>query len=112
LDRVFRAFECRPRRAIARLAAQEKCAISQFSTKLGISQAGASKHVRILFDAGLLSKTRQGRYRLLDQRVTLAYLKGKDAKSEGAHGTCEQQQPGPCCMTLRSTTLLGDRRTQ
>jgi len=40
--------------------------------------------------------------------MALAYLKDKDAESEAAHGTCEQQH-GPCCMTLRSATLLGDR---
>ena len=51
------------RRTIARLAAGERCAVTQFSGKLGISQAGVSKRIRVLVDAGLQSKTRQGRYR-------------------------------------------------
>ena len=63
LDRLFRALASAPRREILRLAARQKCAVTQFATQLNMSQPAVSKHVRILVDAALLTKTRDGRYR-------------------------------------------------
>jgi DNA-binding transcriptional ArsR family regulator len=63
LDRVFRALASEPRRKIMRLAARERCAVTQFAAQLKISQPAVSKHIRVLVDAGLLSKTPDGRHR-------------------------------------------------
>ena len=63
LDRLFRALASAPRREILRLAGRQRCAVTQFATQLNVSQSAVSKHVRVLLDAALLSKTRDGRYR-------------------------------------------------
>ena len=63
LDRLFRALASAPRREILRLAARQKRAVPQFAAQLNMSQPAVSKHVRVLVDAALLSKTRDGRYR-------------------------------------------------
>jgi DNA-binding transcriptional ArsR family regulator len=63
LDRLFRALASAPRREILRLAARQKCAVTQFATQLNMSQPVESKHVRVLVDAALITKTRDGRYR-------------------------------------------------
>jgi len=63
LDRLFRALASAPRREILRLAGRQRCAVTQFATQLNVSQSAVSKHVRVLVDAALLSKTRDGRYR-------------------------------------------------
>lgn len=63
LDRVFRALASAPRREILRLAARERCAVTQFAAQLKMSEPAVSKHVRVLVDAALLSKTREGRFR-------------------------------------------------
>ena len=63
LDRVFRALASAPRREILRLAAREKCTVTQFVTQLKMNEPAVSKHVRVLVDAALLSKTRKGRFR-------------------------------------------------
>lgn len=62
LDRVFRALASAPRRQILRLAARERCAVTQFAAQLKMSKPAVSKHVRVLVDAALLSKTREGRF--------------------------------------------------
>ena len=63
LDRLFRALASERRRRILRLAARQKCAVTHFATRLNMSEPTVSKHVRVLVDAALLSKTRDGRYR-------------------------------------------------
>src|SRR5260221_3458572 len=63
LDRIFRALASEPRRKIGRLDARERCAVTQFAAQLKISQPAVSKHIRVLVDAGLLSKTPEGRHR-------------------------------------------------
>lgn len=63
LDRVFRAQARARRREILLLAAREKCTVMQFVAQLKISEPAVSKHVRVLVDAALLSKTREGRFR-------------------------------------------------
>ena len=62
LDRVFRALASAPRRQILRLAARERCAVTQFAAQLKMSEPAVSKHVRVLVDAALLSKSREGRF--------------------------------------------------
>jgi len=62
LDRLFRALASEPRRKILRLAAGERSAVTQFVSRLKMSQPAVSKHVSVLVDAGL-SKTREGRHR-------------------------------------------------
>ena len=62
LDRLFRALASGPRREIMRLAAREKCAVTQIAAQLKMREPAASKHVRVLVNAALLSKTREGRY--------------------------------------------------
>ena len=69
------------RRTIARLAAGERCAVTQFSGKLGISQAGVSKRIRVLVDAGLQSKTRQGRYRWCRFRPSALSRRARSSRS-------------------------------
>jgi DNA-binding transcriptional ArsR family regulator len=59
LDRLFRALASAPRREILRLAARQKCAVTQFARHLNMSQPAVSKHVRVLVDAALLSKTEE-----------------------------------------------------
>src|SRR5713226_4146811 len=63
LDRIFRALASEPRRKILHLAARERCAVTQFATQLKMSQPAVSKHIRVLVDAGLLSKTPEARPR-------------------------------------------------
>jgi DNA-binding transcriptional ArsR family regulator len=58
LDRIFRALASQPRRMILRLAARQRCAVTQFAAQLKMSEPAISKHVRVLVDAELLSKTR------------------------------------------------------
>lgn len=62
LDRVFRALASAQRREILRLAAPDRCAVTQFAAQLKMSEPAVSKHVRVLVDAALLSKTREGRF--------------------------------------------------
>jgi DNA-binding transcriptional ArsR family regulator len=59
LDRIFRALSSEPRRKILRLAARERCAVTQLAAHLKISQPAVSKHIRVLVDAGLLSKAQR-----------------------------------------------------
>ena len=61
LDRLFRALASAPRREILRLAARQKCAVTQFAAQLNMSEPAVSK-LRVLVDAALLTKTRDGRY--------------------------------------------------
>ena len=63
LDRLFRALASERRRRILRLAARQKCAVTHFVEQLDLRQPAVSKHVRVLVDAALLTKSRDGRYR-------------------------------------------------
>ena len=45
------------------MAAWQRCAVTQLAPQLKMSQSTVSKHVRVLVDRDLLSKTREGRYR-------------------------------------------------
>lgn len=61
LDAVFHALSDPTRRAmLARLADQEHT-VGELATPFSMSLAGASKHIRVLEQAGLVSRTVQGR---------------------------------------------------
>lgn len=61
LDRVFHALSDATRRAmIARLSGGER-SIGELATPFAMSLAGASKHVRVLEDAGIVRRRRAGR---------------------------------------------------
>lgn len=62
LDRLFRALASGARRDILTLAARERCAVTQLAAVLKMRQPAVSKHVRVLVEAALLSKTRNGRF--------------------------------------------------
>ena len=62
VDRAFRALASSTRRQILRLAARDRCAVTQFAAQLKMSEPAVSKQVRVLVDAALLSKTREGRF--------------------------------------------------
>jgi DNA-binding transcriptional ArsR family regulator len=61
LNRIFRALASEPRRQILRLTAQERCSITQLATQLNMSHPAVCKDVRVLVDAKMVSKTREGR---------------------------------------------------
>lgn len=66
LDRLFRALADRTRRDIvARLLAGEEASVSTLAGRYAMSFAAVQKHVAVLQQAGLVSKRRQGRERLV-----------------------------------------------
>lgn len=65
LDRVFHALADHTRRAIMRDISDAPRSISEVAKPHKISLAAVSKHVRVLEDAGLLSRERKGRTHML-----------------------------------------------
>lgn len=63
LDRLFRALASARRREILRFAALERCTVTQLADQLKMNEPAVSKHVRVLVDAALLSKSQEGRFR-------------------------------------------------
>lgn len=61
LDRVFHALANESRRAMLRRLAAGERNIGELAQPLAMTFAGASKHVRVLEDAGLVSRRVQGR---------------------------------------------------
>lgn len=61
LDDVFSALANPTRRGMLRLLAQEDQTIGELAAPFAITFAGASKHVRVLEEAGLLVRTVRGR---------------------------------------------------
>lgn len=61
LDAVFQALSDSTRRTMLRLLAHGECSIGELGAPFRMSFAGASKHVRTLERAGLVSRTVQGR---------------------------------------------------
>lgn len=95
LDRLFRALASAPRREIVRLAARQKCAVTQLATQLNMSQPSVSKHIRVLVDAALLTKTRDGRYR---------WCRLRRSALEPAHESIEELcEIGPLISRRRAT---------
>lgn len=61
LDDVFSALANPTRRGMLRLLAEESHTIGELAAPFEITFAGASKHVRVLEDAGLLVRNVRGR---------------------------------------------------
>ena len=61
LDAVFHALSDPTRRPMIRQLAFNSCTISELSQPYDMSLAAASKHVRVLEDAGLVQREIQGR---------------------------------------------------
>lgn len=61
LDRVFHALADPTRRAMLRRLAAGECRVGELAEPFEMSFAAAAKHVRVLEEAGLLSRTVEGR---------------------------------------------------
>lgn len=61
LDRVFHALSDPTRRAILQRLSREQASVSELARPFAVSLAAISKHVKILEDARLLMKERDGR---------------------------------------------------
>jgi DNA-binding transcriptional ArsR family regulator len=61
LDAVFHALADPTRRAMLGQLAERELTIGELATPFSMSFAGASKHVRVLENAGLVTRTIQGR---------------------------------------------------
>lgn len=73
LDAVFHALADPTRRAMLGKLAERERTIGELATPFSMSFAGASKHVRVLENAGLVTRTIQGRTHLCRlQAVRLA----------------------------------------
>ena len=64
LDAVFHALADPTRRAMLGQLAERELTIGELATPFSMSFAGASKHVRVLESAGLVTRTIQGRTHL------------------------------------------------
>ena len=63
LDLVFGALSDQTRRAILARLATGACTVSELAEPFSISLPATSKHLRILGNAGLITRTREGRIR-------------------------------------------------
>ena len=61
LDAVFRSLADPTRRAMLRMLSVGERSVGQLAAPFDMSFAGASKHVKVLEDAGLVRRTRRGR---------------------------------------------------
>jgi DNA-binding transcriptional ArsR family regulator len=61
LDAVFQALADSTRRTMLQLLAHGECSVGELGAPFHMSFAGASKHVKTLERAGLVSRTVQGR---------------------------------------------------
>src|SRR5438045_9279915 len=77
LDAVFRALADPTRRAMLGHLAERELTIGELATPFHMSFAGASKHVRVLENAGLVKRTISGRTHLC--RLEAARLEEADA---------------------------------
>ena len=77
LDAVFHALADPTRRAMLGQLAERELTIGELATPHRMSFAGASKHVRVLENAGLVKRTVQGRTHLC--RLEAARLAKADA---------------------------------
>jgi DNA-binding transcriptional ArsR family regulator len=77
LDAVFHALADPTRRAMLGHLADRELTIGELATPFSMSFAGASKHVRVLENAGLVSRTIRGRSHLC--RLEAARLAEADA---------------------------------
>jgi DNA-binding transcriptional ArsR family regulator len=77
LDAVFHALSDPTRRAMLGQLAERELSIGELATPFEMSFAGASKHVRVLESAGLVTRTIRGRTHLC--RLEVARLAEADA---------------------------------
>jgi DNA-binding transcriptional ArsR family regulator len=63
LDLVFRALGDRTRRAILRRLSADTATVSELARPFGMSLPGVSKHITVLEQAGLVTRTVEGRVR-------------------------------------------------
>jgi len=77
LDAVFHALSDPTRRAMLGHLAERECTIGELATPFSMSFAGASKHVRVLEHAGLVTRMVKGRSHLC--RLKAARLGDADA---------------------------------
>ncbi len=62
LDRIFHALADETRRSmVKRLAKVSSCTVGELAKPYDLSLAAVSKHVKVLEDAGVVKKTRDGR---------------------------------------------------
>lgn len=64
LDAVFRSLSDPTRRAMLRMLADGQRSVGELAEPFDMSFAGASKHIKVLEDAGLVRRTIQGRTHL------------------------------------------------
>ena len=64
LDRVFGALADRTRRAILAQLTADDASVGDLTALVTMSQPAISKHLKVLEQAGLISRTRQGTVRL------------------------------------------------
>ncbi|WP_108993404.1 ArsR/SmtB family transcription factor [Paenibacillus agaridevorans] len=71
LDQVFHALSDPTRRGMVRMLAQEERTVTELAAPFDMSLAAASKHIKVLEQAGLLQRTVHGRTHTckLDSRV-------------------------------------------
>ncbi|MGI9084633.1 MAG: ArsR/SmtB family transcription factor [Aeromicrobium sp.] len=69
LDLVFGALADRTRRAILAQLSREDTNVTGLTELFDMSQPGVSKHLKVLEQAGLISRTRQGTMRLSHLRA-------------------------------------------
>jgi DNA-binding transcriptional ArsR family regulator len=69
LDAVFHALSDPTRRAMLGHLAERECTVGELATPFSMSFAGASKHVRVLENAGLVTRTIRGRTHLCRLRA-------------------------------------------
>jgi DNA-binding transcriptional ArsR family regulator len=61
LDRVTRAIASQPRRAIVECLTDGDASMSRLGSHLGVSLPAVDKHLRVLTDAGVVTKSKSGR---------------------------------------------------
>ena len=61
LDRVAHAIASQPRRAIVECLAEGEASMSHLATRLDASLPAVDKHIRVLTEAGVVTKTKSGR---------------------------------------------------
>lgn len=74
LDLVFNALADRTRRGILARLADSEANVNELTALFTMSQPAISKHLKVLEQAGLISRTRQGTMRL--SKLEAAPLKG------------------------------------
>lgn len=77
LDRVFHALSDRTRRAMLHRLGEGETSVSDLAAPHAMSLAGASKHIRVLEEAGLVRRRIEGRVHIC--RLQAERLKQADA---------------------------------